>query len=143
MGYFSYNFYDLNQLKKELKKIRNYTTITQDEVTNQLATKGKKVLQSQVLTQLINEQSISPQIVFENLDNWLEKNSWLVSLELVYLKSGQKAIKMQIASLNPEFTKKQQTDFNFLFQNKKIDIKKKKKQRNGKQKVYFFDILVN
>ena len=77
------------------------------------------------------------------MDNWLEKNSWLVSLELVYLKSGQKAIKMQIASLNPEFTKKQQTDFNFLFQNKKIDIKKKKKQRNGKQKVYFFDILVN
>ena len=65
VGYFSYNFYDLNQLKKELKKIRNYTTITQDEVTNQLATKGKKVLQSQVLTQLINEQSISPQIVLK------------------------------------------------------------------------------
>ena len=30
-----------HQLKKELKEIRNYTITTQDEVTNQLATKGK------------------------------------------------------------------------------------------------------
>ena len=143
VGYFSYNFYDLNQLKKELKEIRNYTTTTQNEVTTQLAAKGKKVLQSQVLTQLINEQSISPQIVFENLDNWLGKNSWLVFLELISLKGGQKEIKMQLASTKPNFSEQKQTDLSLLFKNKKITIQKKGEQRKSKQKIYFFDVVIN
>ena len=141
-SYFFYNLFYFHQLKKELKEIRNYTITTQDEVTNQLATKGKKILQGKVLAELIKEESIAPQVLFENLDNWIGKNSWLVSLQ-TFSKEGQKQVKIQLVSTNPELSKQKQTNLNSLFKNKKITIQKKGGQRKGKQKIYFFDILVN
>ena len=99
-------------------------------------------MQGKVLAELIKEESIAPQVLFENLDNWLGKNSWLVSLQ-TFSKEGQKQVKIQLVSTNPELSKQKQTNLNSLFKNKKITIQKKGGQRKGKQKIYFFDILVN
>ena len=141
-SYFFYNLFYLNQLKKELKEVRYNSSIEKDEVVLKLVAKGKKVLQSKVLTELIKEEGIAPQVVFKNLDDWLGKNSWLVSLQ-TFSKEGQKQVKIQLVSTNPELSKQKQANLSSLFKNKKITIQKKGTQRKGKQKIYFFDILVN
>ncbi len=137
-SHFSYNFYLLNQLKKELKEIRNYSSVAQDKVATQFVAKGKIILQSKVLAMLIKEQSVLPSGIFEDLDDWLGKNSWLVSLDI-----KQKEVKMQIASTNSNFAEKKQADLSLFFKDKRITLQKKGEQRKGKQKIYFFDILVN
>ena len=94
-SYFFYNLFYLNQLKKELKEVRYNSSIEKDEVVLKLVAKGKKVLQSKVLTELIKEEGIAPQVVFKNLDDWLGKNSWLVSLQ-TFSKEGQKQVKYNL-----------------------------------------------
>ena len=58
-SYFFYNLFYLNQLKKELKEVRYNSSIEKDEVVLKLVAKGKKVLQSKVLTELIKEEGIA------------------------------------------------------------------------------------